>query len=765
MAVAVSYPGVYIQEVPSGSRAIAGVPTSIAAFAGYTARGAVNQPEQLFSFADFERAFGGLHLDSPLSYAVNHFFLNGGATAWVVRVAAGAAAAEIGLQTLAGNLTLTAIASSEGLWGNSLVLNVDYATSNPASSFNLTVTELEERNGRFIAARSETHRNLSMDPLSGNYAISAVNASSDLITLRDENAVGAIQGEARSRPLQNAVAGDLNDDVRRLSISLDGGPYYEFDLFDVGGSLADLTAIATQIATAVPTLEPGNPAFTGFTCAIDGTTNEIVATSGTTSRQSAVSFRQASIRSATATLQLGLTAGGRETQGSAPTRPAATGTSGDRIPDFSTVTFADPEDFTVDLLDSTGGNLGSETFQLQNSGLGDPIVAPTSLAEARTQIETAMRGLTQDAFSQARVEVVDDALVITPGGADSSLRFSFSDGGATALGLDGGNEFENVAAYQLGVGPTVAAQQSAVGGADGAPPTDLEVQGSRAQKTGIYALEDVDLFNILNLPEVTDTGVLANAIAYAEERRSMILIDMDANVNSFDEARDWINDPANAGLRHRNAVTYFPRVSMPDPLQGNRARPFANSGLMAGLYSRTDAARGVWKAPAGIEARLRGVQALDYVLSDPENGVLNPLGLNSLRTFPVFGSVSWGARTMVGADALTSEWKYVPVRRLALYIEESLYRGTQFVVFEPNDEPLWAQIRLSVGSFMNNLFRQGAFQGATPQDAYLVRCDSSTTTQADIDLGIVNILVGFAPLKPAEFVIIQIQQLAGQSQA
>ncbi len=240
---------------------------------------------------------------------------------------------------------------------------------------------------------------------------------------------------------------------------------------------------------------------------------------------------------------------------------------------------------------------------------------------------------------------------------------------------------------------------------------------------------------------------------------------MDDSVDDFESAREWINDPANAGLRHRNAAVYFPRVSMGDPLQGNRTRPFANSGLIAGLYARTDASRGVWKAPAGIEARLRGVQALGYVLSDPENGVLNPLGLNCLRTFPVFGSVSWGARTMVGADALTSEWKYVPVRRLALFIEESLYRGTQFAVFEPNDEPLWAQIRLAVGSFMNNLFRQGAFQGSSPRDAYLVRCDSSTTTQADIDLGIVNIVVGFAPLKPAEFVVIQIQQLAGQSQS
>jgi uncharacterized protein len=153
---------------------------------------------------------------------------------------------------------------------------------------------------------------------------------------------------------------------------------------------------------------------------------------------------------------------------------------------------------------------------------------------------------------------------------------------------------------------------------------------------------------------------------------------------------------------------------------------------------------------------------LSYKLTDGENGRLNPIGVNCLRNFPVAGNVVWGGRTLRGADALASEWKYVPVRRTALFIEESLYRGTQWVVFEPNDEPLWAQIRLNIGAFMQNLFRQGAFQGKTPQEAYLVKCDKETTTQNDINLGIVNILVGFAPLKPAEFVIIKIQQLAGQ---
>jgi phage tail sheath protein FI len=141
---------------------------------------------------------------------------------------------------------------------------------------------------------------------------------------------------------------------------------------------------------------------------------------------------------------------------------------------------------------------------------------------------------------------------------------------------------------------------------------------------------------------------------------------------------------------------------------------------------------------------------------------LNPLGVNCLRSLPAAGRVVWGARTTRGNDLLADEWKYLPVRRLALNIEESLFRGIQWVVFEPNDEPLWAQIRLNVGAFMQNLFRQGAFQGQTPRDAYFVKCDKETTTQNDINLGVVNIVVGFAPLKPAEFVVLKLQQMAGQ---
>jgi phage tail sheath protein FI len=213
-----------------------------------------------------------------------------------------------------------------------------------------------------------------------------------------------------------------------------------------------------------------------------------------------------------------------------------------------------------------------------------------------------------------------------------------------------------------------------------------------------------------------------------------------------------------------NSAYYYPWVQAPDPLMGNRQRAFPPCGFIAGIYATTDATRGVWKAPAGIDASLTGISGLQTTLTDIENGNLNTQAINCLREFKVYGDIVWGARTLQGNDQAGSQWKYVPIRRLALYIESSLYNGTQWVVFEPNDETLWGQIRLNIGSFMQGLFLQGAFQGTSPQQAYFVKCDADNNPQASIDLGIVNILVGFAPLYPAEFVVIQIQQMAGQSQ-
>jgi phage tail sheath protein FI len=303
---------------------------------------------------------------------------------------------------------------------------------------------------------------------------------------------------------------------------------------------------------------------------------------------------------------------------------------------------------------------------------------------------------------------------------------------------------------------------------DGLPLTEASFigAGKEADKEGLYALEKADLFNLLCIPphlaatDDVDKEVVTAAAQYCERRRAFLLVDPLSTWNDKDDPK--VDFEADLGTSSRNAALFFPRLRQPNPLKDGLSEDFVPCGAVAGVMARTDATRGVWKAPAGLEARLVGVPQLSVPLTDGENGELNPLGVNCLRAMPAAGRVVWGARTLQGSDRLASEWKYIPVRRLALFLEESLYRGTHWVVFEPNDEPLWAQIRLNVGAFMNNLFRQGAFQGATPREAYFVKCDRETTTQADIDLGIVNIVVGFAPLKPAEFVVITLQQMAGQ---
>ncbi|HJZ65020.1 MAG TPA: phage tail sheath subtilisin-like domain-containing protein [Candidatus Acidoferrum sp.] len=299
--------------------------------------------------------------------------------------------------------------------------------------------------------------------------------------------------------------------------------------------------------------------------------------------------------------------------------------------------------------------------------------------------------------------------------------------------------------------------------------TQADFIGDQNAKTGMYLLEKADLFNLLCIPEdafQTDlpAGVYSNALTYCVARRAMLVVDPPKTWTS-----SQVITPSNAnvgltGTAARNAALYFPRLHIPDPNLNGAIQTYVPCGAVAGVMGRTDTQRGVWKAPAGIDAALNGVVELDVSLTDGENGQLNPLGVNCLRTFPVYGSVVWGSRTLRGADIAADEYKYVPVRRMALYIEESLFRGTKWVVFEPNDEPLWAQIRLNIGAFMHDLFRKGAFQGQTPKEAYFVKCDKETTTQNDINLGIVNIVVGFAPLKPAEFVIIQIQQIVGDIQ-
>jgi phage tail sheath protein FI len=292
----------------------------------------------------------------------------------------------------------------------------------------------------------------------------------------------------------------------------------------------------------------------------------------------------------------------------------------------------------------------------------------------------------------------------------------------------------------------------------------------QAADFGIHLLDQVGIFNLLCVPGETDAVTIQNLQAYCNGQRAFCIVDSPQTAtlaNFADFAGPFgLTSSAPASLTTPyadQAAYYYPWVRAADPLVGNQLRLFPPCGFVAGIYAATDASRGVWKAPAGIDAGLTGVSGLQYDLTDAESDQLNVQAVNCLRQFSEYGNVVWGARTLAGNDQAGSQWMYVNVRRFALFLESSLYDGLQWVVFEPNNETLWGQIRPGVGSFLQGLFLQGAFQGATPQQAYFVKCDSENNPQSSVDQGIVNILVGFAPLHPAEFVVIQIQQLAGQA--
>jgi len=298
-------------------------------------------------------------------------------------------------------------------------------------------------------------------------------------------------------------------------------------------------------------------------------------------------------------------------------------------------------------------------------------------------------------------------------------------------------------------------------------PTQADFADQITQSALQTMLGSVPIVNIVCVPGLTTDNQGATAIqalqGFCAGARAFCIVDSPQNENVPTSAQAVTNAGQNlqnsAASGAANSAMYFPWVSAPDPVTGGRPTLMPPCGLVAGVYAATDASRGVWKAPAGIDAGLSGISGLQYTLTDLQNASLNPIGVNCLRYFPSYGNVVWGARTLLGADTVGSQWKYVPIRRFALFLESSLYDGTQWVVFEPNDETLWGQIRLNVGAFMQSLFLKGAFQGTTPQQAYFVKCDGENNPQSSINQGIVNIEVGFAPLYPAEFVIIQIQQM------
>lgn len=767
MPVTPTYPGVYIEEVPSGVRTITGVSTSVTAFVGSTKRGPINKAKRVLSYADFERTFGGLDAGSKLSYAVRQFYLNGGSDAWIVRLAKDASAARKILTAGGPANVLELTALDEGKAGNNIEILVDYATGNPASTFNLTL--LYAPADAPADAITEKFENLSMNSKDSSYVVDKINGVSRLVSIKNiAGLAGLGSGTSVSGRLVDESSNLLdvallrNDTHNSLRISVNGLAPVSVVLApaDVTGATAAdrLEKLRGAIATRLTTAVPSEPALNNLAVTVNAD-KQIVITSGVAGEASTVRVLPGERNDISARLKLGTLNGGVETDAVSAIRPAEIPLRGELTSAAFAAALTVPSAAKTSFKISVDG-YGPDTVVL-DAAMASGATIPAQLADMAGRIQSKVRALKPAiaAYKGFTCTATADKLILSSG----------TRGTGSSVVVDAAAANDVAADLKLLSGTTsvLPTNVTLTGGneqpySDEAAPYDLFI-ADRSKRKGIYALESVDIFNLLCLPGVTDSGILMDAGSYCKERRAFMIVDAPANKKDpsamYDAAR------STALPKTDYAAVYYPWLKIADPLQNGKQTLQPPCGTIAGLYARTDSARGVWKAPAGTDATLTGVQAVDYTLTDLENGTLNPLGVNCIRVLPVYGAVAWGARTLRGADAMASEWKYIPIRRLALYIEESLYRGTQWVVFEPNDEPLWSQIRLNVGAFMHNLFRQGAFQGMSPKEAYFVKCDKETTTQNDINSGIVNIVVGFAPLKPAEFVIIKLQQMAGQIQS
>lgn len=601
MPITLTYPGVYIEELPSGVQTITGVATSIAAFIGWAPQGPVSGPVMVESWTEYQSVFGGLDARSYLGYAVNQFFFNGGTQAYILRLVANNDSGATTIATTASITVngLTLYANSPGAWANTLSITVTQPTQPAGVGFSLTVSQVINGTTTLL----ESYSNLSISPNSSQYVVAVINNDSNYITF-------------------------INP--------------------------------ASPSATPTPTAPVG-----------------------------------------TVTVNLG---SAFFVQGSV--------TSG---------TFASNETVVQTNSNASANLIGTVT------GSNAMMIGPVTGTPDAT--DTWVGQTSKAVYTPSAAAVAFTLTLAVDGDALDPTDATFT------------GEFTNT----------------------------LFPSSATPASPGYRLLEQVEIFNLLCVPGYSNAPNLETLQSYCTQRRAFLIVDPPQNMtHDLLAAHQGPLDSSNnlfSGQYLSNSAYYFPWISAPDPLFGGRAKLCPPCGCVAGIYASTDASRGVWKAPAGIDASLSGLLGLQYNLSDSQNGDLNPFAINCLRQFTTFGQVVWGARTMAGADIMGSQWKYVPIRRLALYLESSLYNGTQWVVFEPNDEPLWGQIRLNVGSFMQGLFLQGAFEGTSPQQAYFVKCDSENNPQSSIDLGIVKILVGFAPLYPAEFVVIQIQQMAGQLQS
>ena len=756
MPVTPTYPGVYIQEVDSGSRVVTGVATSITAFIGRTKQGPANSPMLIADFGEFQKLFGGRVRDLPMTYAVEDFFNNGGSQAVIVRVCAGPPSGGVATHelTTASGHKLKFTTALTGPVASQVYLDVAKGSKDGVYTIRFRLGSATS-----IVVLAELP-----DVVPGMLLMdlktlaSTVGVSYDGGTMTSADATALLDGLV-GKPAQ--FTGDAAAGTPATFVAGGGADKLEIDAL-VPGSWADQLNLSIAPAGATGfKLFADHPAFENefvFSFNAWGDLDTIKDTGILTAKTKPGKALKDWVGKGVPLTRVPDGTGAAtamQVYGPLVLTASSPGGWGNSVGVTFDKNKLDPHasdrfnDYDIDNTDDFW--FVNVYYPLKKGQAPTPAerIGPVYLGPIDAPCRIDHMLAVQSDFLTARPPVAAptaDELPLDPdllGKPDPSV----TDGSARFIGV----------LYDGGDGLTMS--------------SDIVI-GALNNRTGLYALEQTDLFNILVVPpdplfDDPDTAmqqIYQAAAPYCVQRRAILIADppdawgIAARKSQWDKimptafAIDSIVD-------RRNVFTYFPRIVKPDPERNNRLEPFSASGMIAGVFAGTDLRRGVWKAPAGIEAGLNGVSSLEHKLTDPQNGQLNQVGVNVLRDFPIIGKVVWGSRTLAGADALSDDYKYLPVRRLTNYVEESLYRASKFAVFEPNSEPLWSSLRLMIGAFMADLARQGAFYD------YFVRCDKTTTTQLDISKGVVNVIVGMAPVKPAEFVILTIQQLAGQTAA
>ncbi|GAA3688976.1 hypothetical protein GCM10023081_27920 [Arthrobacter ginkgonis] len=808
-----TYPGVYVTERPSGAQAVPAAATSIAVFVGMADIGPFEAPTRIQSLASYVRTFGETSA-GEMADQVKQFFVNGGGDCYVMRIAQGARQSEIRLhnEDLTSNVKVLKVqARDAGIAGDRIRVEVDYATATPELTFNLTAyRSVVNSDGRFGRSDLETHTDLSMNPADARYVEMVVNAKSALIRVENLAAApgatktgGASIGGIFLRTADAHALADVRSVIdpthNSFRISVNGRPPVTA-VVDLDG--LDDTNPHKHIETAILNAYLEQGSLPAGTLTVVTTKPAAAADLGQVlevrSTEGAVVITSAATNDLAGMLMLGSPNGGVEFDAYSRLRPAPSGvisrlgstanrpTSAwlDRLFALAVlprnkvnrlVSLVDPgsssSPYTGGIkIDGTGGDpIAHATLvaPLPTTALGSLEFLRAGLDAISAGIEAAVNRTTPGRWTAQRQGV---RLVLRPAtdlaavaSLDVEVKTEPTDLGAADGYLDRGTS-DNLAAYTLGTAAVGGLQSGNLAGLDGTKPLPADYQAA------FSAIEsNIEIFNLMVLPRAVGQSdadrkaIWGAASAFCAAQRAILFVDPPSTWTTI-ELADKGASAIKTGVDTRNAVIFWPRVVVPSPLTsaGVTVDP---SGTMAGLYARTDTRFGTWKAPAGLEATLTGVLRVEVPMSDAENGRINPKALNAIRVFPS-GITSWGARTMVGAnDTGNVDDKYINVRRTMLFIENSLYQGLRFAVFRSNAEPLWASIRLAAGSFMNGLMLQGAFASTTKSKAYYVLCDSTTTTPDDINLGIVNVLVGFAPNKPAEFVHLIVTQLAGQVEA